>query len=126
MYFHLKQSDTHGTLLIHASQSTELIQCFTLSQLETLGRYPTNCTTFVTSCLISCALCPFWGLRLKGKNLLLFVPSEKRSTFKGKNLLPFVPSEKGVYFKRKEIAPNGSKFFPFKVDPFFRREAKQC
>ena len=28
------------------------------------------------------------------------------------------PSEKRVYSKRKEFAPWGSKFFPFRVDPF--------
>ena len=27
------------------------------------------------------------------------------------------PSEKGSTLKREEFAPNGSKFFPFKVDP---------
>ena len=26
--------------------------------------------------------------------------------------------ENRVYFKRKEFAPKGSKFFPFRVDPF--------
>ena len=31
------------------------------------------------------------------------------------------PSEKGVYSKRKEFAPKGSKFFPFRVDPFSER-----
>ena len=25
---------------------------------------------------------------------------------------------KGIYFKRKEFAPRGSKFFPFRVEPF--------
>ena len=30
-------------------------------------------------------------------------------------------SEKGVYSNRKEFAPNGDKFFPFRVDPLFRR-----
>ena len=29
-----------------------------------------------------------------------------------------------VYSKRKEFAPKGSTFFPFRVDPIFRREAK--
>ena len=29
-----------------------------------------------------------------------------------------VPSEKGSALKRKEFAPNGSKFFPFRVDLF--------
>ena len=29
-----------------------------------------------------------------------------------------VPFEKMVYSKWKEFAPTGSKFFPFKVDPF--------
>ena len=33
----------------------------------------------------------------------------------------------GLRFKKKkECAPLGSNFFPFKVDPFFRRETKQC
>ena len=30
----------------------------------------------------------------------------------------FSPCAKGVYSKRKEFAPTGSKFFPFRVDPF--------
>ena len=29
-----------------------------------------------------------------------------------------VPFRKGVCSKRKEFAPHGSKFFPFRVDPF--------
>ena len=29
-----------------------------------------------------------------------------------------IPSKKGVLSKRKEFAPMGSKFFPFRVDPF--------
>ena len=38
----------------------------------------------------------------------------------GKQICQFVllPFWKGVYFKRKEFAFPGSKFFPFKVDPF--------
>ena len=28
------------------------------------------------------------------------------------------PFWKGIFSKRKEFAPNGSKFFPFRVDPF--------
>ena len=35
------------------------------------------------------------------------------------------PFWKGVYSKRKEFAPNGSKFFPFRVDPFSGRSQKQ-
>ena len=31
------------------------------------------------------------------------------------------PFWKGVYFNRKEFAPHGSKFFPFRVDPFSDR-----
>ena len=37
------------------------------------------------------------------------------------SLFPFLytnPLLKGVYPKRKEFAPKGSKFFPFRVDPF--------
>ena len=33
----------------------------------------------------------------------------------------YLPSEK-VYYKRKEFAPVWSKFFPFRVHPFLRRE----
>ena len=44
-----------------------------------------------------------------------------------KNCLP--PSEKGSAPKRKEFAPNGSKFFPFRGDPFQKglnmQESKQ-
>ena len=43
---------------------------------------------------------------------IVFLLPEKGSTLKGKNLLP------RVYSKRKEFAPLGSKFFPFRVDPF--------
>ena len=28
------------------------------------------------------------------------------------------PSEKWFYSERKEFAPSGSKFFPYRVDPF--------
>ena len=34
------------------------------------------------------------------------------------------PFWKGVFSKRKEFAPRGSKFFPFRVDPF--SEGMQC
>ena len=34
------------------------------------------------------------------------------------------PPEKGFTLKRKEFAPDGSKFFSFQEDPFFRKEAK--
>ena len=30
----------------------------------------------------------------------------------------YTPFWKGVYSKRKEFAPKGSKFFPFRVEPF--------
>ena len=41
-------------------------------------------------------------------------------TFRGNDSvkIDFAPSCKGVYSKRKEFAPRGSKFFPFRVDPF--------
>ena len=32
-----------------------------------------------------------------------------------------IPSEKRVYIERKDFAPIGSKFFPFNVNPLFRR-----
>ena len=32
---------------------------------------------------------------------------------------------KGVYSKRKEFAPKGSKFFPFRVDPFSEKIGEQ-
>ena len=35
------------------------------------------------------------------------------------------PVWKEVYAKRKEFAPKGSKFFPFRVDPFLERRKKQ-
>ena len=45
--------------------------------------------------------------------------------YKGDNYCDFVcvpahqiSSEKGVYSKREEFAPKGSKFFPFRADPF--------
>ena len=37
------------------------------------------------------------------------------SVFTSPHNNPFI---KGVYSKRKEFAPRGSKFFPFRVDPF--------
>ena len=36
----------------------------------------------------------------------------------GDKLLFFFPFWKRVYYKREEFAPLGSKFFPFRVDPF--------
>ena len=42
-------------------------------------------------------------------------------TLSGEQLLSkliCLPFEKGSILKRKEFAPTGSKFFPFKVDPF--------
>ena len=38
--------------------------------------------------------------------------------FQGRQLSHFASLLKGVYSKRKEFAPLGSKFFPFRVDPF--------
>ena len=35
------------------------------------------------------------------------------------------PFWKGVYSKRKEFAPHGSKFFPFRVDPFSEGRQKK-
>ena len=40
-----------------------------------------------------------------------------------KIILP--PFWKGVYSKRKEFAPKGSKFFPFRVDPFQKESDMQ-
>ena len=41
-------------------------------------------------------------------------------TFKGNNKIGLHPFWNRVYSKRKEFAPCGSKFFPFRVDPFSR------
>ena len=49
-----------------------------------------------------------WG----GNSELFWIPSEKGSSLKGKICW------KDVYSKRKEFAPTGSKFFPFRADPF--------
>ena len=71
-------------------------ECFSLSGLDTLGRFytfPPRETTFVASCLLSCITIPFW--------------------------------KKRVYYKRKEFAPKGSKFFPFRVDPLLKEGKKQ-
>ena len=38
---------------------------------------------------------------------------------------PISPFCKGVYSKRKELAPKGSKFFPFKVNPFSDSQGRQ-
>ena len=44
---------------------------------------------------------------------------KKKDTLSGKVTLSlFCTFLKGVYSKRYEFAPSGSKFFPFKVDPF--------
>ena len=40
------------------------------------------------------------------------------------NILP--PLWKGVYSKGKEFASNGSKFFPFRIHPFIRRDSSPC
>ena len=73
---------------------------------------------------------------LKVKNLLLFLKqfsvSESKLdvqtvifkkncyiSWEGKPVkIVFVPFSKGVYSIRKEFAPTGSKFFPYRIDPF--------
>ena len=44
----------------------------------------------------------------------------KRHTFKGDNSIKIIllPSEKGFTLKGKNLLPKGSKFFPFRVNPF--------
>ena len=37
----------------------------------------------------------------------------------------YIPFSEGVYSIRKEFAPRGSKFFPYKVDPFSEKEANR-
>ena len=58
---------------------------------------------------VKVVLPPFWKGSYPERIFSLW---EKESTLKGKNLLPM------IYSKRKEFAPYGSKFFPFRVDPF--------
>ena len=50
---------------------------------------------------------------------------ERETTFVTHICHPNTPNPfwKGIYSKRKEFAPRGSKFFPFREDPF-RRESK--
>ena len=57
-------------------------------------------------------------------HLLFFQPLFSReTTFVTSCLLSCIPSpfRKGVYSKMKEFAPIGSKFFPFRGDPFPER-----
>ena len=57
-------------------------------------------TTFMTSYLLSCITGTFWnGVYSKRKNLFPL-----------------------VYSERKDFAVKGSKFFPFRVDPFRREQ----
>ena len=67
----------------------------------------------------------FLHIRDLKKNLIEFPPCFRREkTFATPCLLSYIanPFWKGVYFKKKEFAPDGSKFFPFRVDPFFVKE----
>ena len=47
----------------------------------------------------------------------------RETTFVTSCLLSYAPNSfwKGIYSKRKEFASTGSKFFPFRVDPFSGR-----
>ena len=66
---------------------------------------------YMTSCLLPCTPSHFgiWGVYSKrGKNS----PIEKGFILQGNTFL------QRVCFKREEFAPIGSKFFPFRVDPF--------
>ena len=49
------------------------------------------------------------------------------ATFVTSSLLSCTPNPfcRGTYSKRKEFAPTGSKFFPFRVDPFSEGMQKQ-
>ena len=48
-------------------------------------------------------------------------------TVRGGNCVEILspPFWKGVFSKRKEFAPAGSKFFPFREDPFSKKKKKK-
>ena len=61
------------------------------------------------------------GLKISSSSLLKGTVYAFRVGNFVKVVLP--PFLKGVYSKRKEFAPTGSKVFPFRVDPFSKRNA---
>ena len=68
-------------------------------------------------------ICNSGALRLRRKQqtkrCLLHLGVSYGYTFKEELVkIDFAPFWKEVYPKRKEFAPPGSKFFPFRVDPF--------
>ena len=75
----------------------------------------------------------FLPVRTKGKSTVLDMLGWFSATFIRKKIFVIScllrcilsPFLKGVYSKRKEFAPLGSKFFPFRVDPFPERRKKQ-
>ena len=97
------------------------LQCLPLIQVwwSTSNEYPhflwRNKTTIET----------FWTKKIPSSELFNLNPIFVLwYTFRGdgnsvKLVLP--PIKKGAYPKRKEFAPTGSKFFPFRVDPFSER-----
>ena len=60
-----------------------------------------------------------YNLNLRGFTSYYFFDGNE-PTSKGGNYVKMVFAFfwKGVYSKRKEFAPSGSKFFPFRIDPF--------
>ena len=72
-----------------------------------------NIVSFCPHLKSSCQYCHFFCPLLKSScQYCQFLPSsEKRSAL-------IYRKWKGIYSKRKEFPPPGSKFFPFKADPF--------
>ena len=93
------------SLYIHISPSQFVkSRKYSLRELYTLARllFPPRETHFVASSLLYCTPSPFWkgGLRVKER------------------ICTLSPFWKGIYTTKKEFAPFGSKFFPYRVDPF--------
>ena len=65
--------------------------------------------TFVTSCLLYWMPSSFWMMMMMSSGLTKCQPMR---------IICVSLFWKGVYSIRKEFAPSGSKFFPYRVDPF--------
>ena len=65
------------------------------------------------SCIISQCLSPL-EQRIRDIQIVIITSVSIRKV----DCIVFASIGKGVYSKRKEVAPNGSKFFLFRIDPF--------
>ena len=84
----------------------------------TFSRAMTNIYNWNCTCL-SMEIIALRGLETLGR-LSAILTRTRKTTFVISCFLSCTPSlfRQSVYSKRKEFAPKGSKFFPFRVDPF--------